>query len=76
MKMSANSSSIAEYNILEENIQSPSFNDAIDFKPSRENIQDLKAIQNVYSMYEDQILSLNEVLTEVLEFYRKFVPFK
>jgi hypothetical protein len=47
-----------------------------DLNLSKENIVDLKTIQRVYMMYEDEFLSLDEVLSRVLEFYRKFVPYR
>jgi hypothetical protein len=50
--------------------------EASEFNLSKENIADLKAIQHVYMMYEDEFLSLDEVLSRVLEFYRKFVPYR
>ncbi len=43
---------------------------------SKENRVDLKIIQRVFMMYEDESLSLDEVLSRVLEFYRKFVPYR
>ena len=50
--------------------------DVRDLNFSKENIVDLKIIQQVFMMYEDESLSLDEVLTRVLEFYRKFVPYR
>lgn len=50
--------------------------DKRDLKLRKKNVQSLKAIQNVFSVEEDQILSLDEVMARVLEFYRKFVPYK
>jgi hypothetical protein len=50
--------------------------DVRDLKLSKENMVDLKTIQRVFMMYEDEFLSLDEVLSRVLEFYRKFVPYR
>ncbi len=50
--------------------------DVRDINLSKENIVDLKIIQRVFMMYEDESLSLDEVLSRVLEFYRKFVPYR
>jgi len=50
--------------------------DVSDLKLRKQNLLDLKIIQKMYSTYEEEFLSLDEVLTRVLEFYRKFVPYK
>ena len=50
--------------------------DVRDLNFSKENMVDLKIIQRVFMMYEDESLSLDEVLSRVLEFYRKFVPYR
>ena len=50
--------------------------DVRDLNLSKENRVDLKIIQRVFMMYEDESLSLDEVLSRVLEFYRKFVPYR
>ncbi len=50
--------------------------DVRDLNLSKENIVDLKIIQRVFMMYEDEFLSLDEVLSRLLEFYRKFVPYR
>ena len=50
--------------------------DVRDHNLSKENMVDLKIIQRVFMMYEDESLSLDEVLSRVLEFYRKFVPYR
>ncbi len=50
--------------------------DVRDLNLSKENIVDLKLIQRTFRMYEDESLSLDEVLSRVLEFYRKFVPYR
>ena len=47
-----------------------------DLNLSKENIVDLKTIQRMYMIYEDEFLSLDEVLSRVLEFYRKVVPYR
>lgn len=50
--------------------------DARDIKLRRQNLQDLFTLQNVILSQEDNALSVDEVLTRVLEFYRRFVPFR
>jgi hypothetical protein len=45
-------------------------------KTMEQNVQDLKRIQFVYLMEEDNHLTLDEVLARVLSFYRKFIPYK
>jgi hypothetical protein len=50
--------------------------DARDIKLRRQNLQDLFTLQNVILVQEDNVLSVDEVLTRVLEFYRRFVPFR
>ncbi len=50
--------------------------DVRDLNLRKENMVDLKIIQRVFMMYEDESLSLDEVLSRVLEFYRKFVPYR
>ena len=50
--------------------------DVRDLNLSKENMVDLKIIQRVFMMYEDESLSLDEVLSRVLDFYRKFVPYR
>ena len=50
--------------------------DVRDLNLNKENILDLKIIQRVFMMYEDEFLSLDEVLARVLEFYRKFIPYR
>ena len=50
--------------------------DIRDLNLSQENIRDLKTIQRMYRIYEDEFLSVDEVLSRVLEFYRKFVPYR
>ena len=42
----------------------------------RQNVRDLRAIQDVISLEEAQDLSLDEVLARLLSFYRRFVPYK
>jgi len=42
----------------------------------RARLQDLFTLQNVILTQEDRVLSVDEVLTRVLEFYRRFVPYR
>lgn len=50
--------------------------DARDITLRKQNLQDLFTLQNVILTQEDRVLSVDEVLTRVLEFYRKFVPYR
>lgn len=47
-----------------------------DLSLRRQNVEDLKTIQRVISVEEEQHLTLDEVLDRVLSFYRRFVPYK
>jgi len=40
------------------------------------NRKDLEALQEVISMEEDEFLGTEEVLSRVLSFYNRFVPFR
>ena len=42
---------------------------------AEENLRSLKAIQNVIEVEEGRETSLDEVLTRILAFYRRFVPY-
>ena len=42
----------------------------------QENRRDLEAIQRIIMIEEDRVMSLDEVLSRVLGFYGRFVPFK
>jgi hypothetical protein len=45
-------------------------------KTMDKNIQDLNKIQLLYLMEENITLSLEEVLSRVLSFYQRYVPYK
>ncbi len=76
MEISMDSPSSAEYNVFEEVIKSRSNLQETYLTPSRENIESLKAIQKIILYYENKALSLNEVLTRVLDTYNETVPYK
>ena len=40
------------------------------------NVEDLKSIQKIISVEEDQEFSLDEVLARVLALFRKFLPYR
>ena len=40
------------------------------------NVEDLKLIQKIISVEEDQESSLDEVLARILSLYKKFVPYR
>jgi hypothetical protein len=64
-----------KYNILEEKIKVRSFQTHT-LKPSKENMESLKTIQKIILYYENQLLTLDEVLTRVLEHYNEYVQYK
>ncbi len=76
MEISMDSPSSAEYNVFEEVIKSRSNLQETYLTPSRENIESLKAIQKIILYYENKALSLDEVLTRVLDTYNETVPYK
>lgn len=47
-----------------------------DLAVRRQNIEDLRAIQKVISVMEENDPTLDEVLARVLSFYRRFVPYR
>jgi len=47
-----------------------------DLKLRMRNAEDLKLIQKIISVEEDQESSLDEVLARVLSLYKKFVPYR
>ena len=71
------------YDFLSEEISSPlEYHEPLpesilnDLRIRRENLKDLRSIQTILLVEEDQPYSLDEVLARVLAFYRKFVPYK
>jgi hypothetical protein len=50
--------------------------DRRDIRMRRQNLQDLKAIQEIILVEEDRALSLDEVLARVMAFYGRFVPYR
>ncbi|UCH57626.1 MAG: hypothetical protein JSV18_01525 [Candidatus Bathyarchaeota archaeon] len=50
--------------------------DLRDLRLRLENLQDLKEIQRIILVEEDRALSLDEVLSRILGFYRRFVPYR
>jgi hypothetical protein len=47
----------------------------VDKKISEVNLRKLESIQGVINVEEDEAVSLDEVLSRVLKFYGKFVPY-
>jgi hypothetical protein len=41
-----------------------------------QNTRHLKAVQKIILIEEDRVLSIDEVLARILDFYGRFVPFK
>ena len=60
----------------EENLIFLNESDIKDLELRKTNLKDLKTIQKMYLIYENEALSIDETLSRVLEFYRKFVPYK
>jgi len=50
--------------------------DLRDLKLRRQNVQAIKAIQSIIMKEEDTVMSQDEVLTRILDFYSRYVPFK
>jgi hypothetical protein len=72
METSEYNSIFMNTNILEEIIEPMnSYN-----KINEDNLEALREIQKIIMFYENQYLTTNEVLARILEFYRRFVPFK
>ena len=76
MEISVDGMIPAEHNIPKEAIMVRTVNNETDLNPSKENIESLKAIQKIILAYENKYLSLDEVLTMLLEFYGEIVPYK
>ena len=47
-----------------------------DLELKMRNLEDLKLIQKIISVEEDQESSLDEVLARILSLYKKFVPYR
>ncbi len=47
-----------------------------DLELRSQNLKDLRTLQKVIFLEESQELTLDEVLTRILSFYRKFVPYR
>jgi hypothetical protein len=75
MDATHNEALIDEINIID-NADSLHSIDNKDMNLRQKNLRDLKTLQKIYFMYEDEVLSIDEVLERVLEFYGKFVPYK
>lgn len=65
----------SEYYSLEE-VKSRIHSNVTNLTPSRDNVESLKAIQKFILYYENKALSLDEVLTRVLDSYNEIVPYK
>jgi len=47
----------------------------VEIDVAEENLRSLKAIQNIIKVEEGRETSLDEALTRILMFYRRFVPY-
>ena len=47
-----------------------------DLELKMRNLEDLKLIQKIISVEEDQESSLDEILARILSLYKKFVPYR
>jgi hypothetical protein len=67
-------------NIVEEphasNVQVLRSSDLRDLNLRRRNVQAIKAIQSIILKEEDTVMSQDEVLSRILDFYSRYVPFK
>ena len=50
--------------------------DLRDLKLRHQNAQAIKAIQSIIMKEDDTVMSQDEVLSRVLDFYGRYVPFK
>jgi hypothetical protein len=50
--------------------------DLRDLKLRRQNLQAIKAIQSIIMEEDDAVKSQDEVLSRILDFYSRYVPFK
>jgi hypothetical protein len=50
--------------------------DLRDLNLRRQNVQAIKAIQSLIMKEEDTVMSQDEVLSRILDFYSRYVPFK
>ena len=50
--------------------------DLRDLNLRRQNLQAIKAIQNIIIKEDDAVMSQDEVLSRILDFYSRYVPFK
>jgi len=75
MEMSIDNSNIEDCSFYEDAIKSRLIQD-MELDTSVDNIAALKDIQKIILYYEDKVITLDEVLSRVLEFYGKFVQYK
>ena len=50
--------------------------DLRDLNLRRQNVQAIKAIQSIIMKEDDTVMSQDEVLSRILDFYGRYVPFK
>ena len=50
--------------------------DLRDLNLRRQNVQAIEAIQSIIMKEEDIVMSQDEVLSRILDFYSRYVPFK
>ncbi len=50
--------------------------DLRDLNLRRQNVQAIQAIQSIIMKEEDTVMSPDEVLSRILDFYSRYVPFK
>lgn len=53
-----------------------SSSDLRDLNLRRQNVQAIKAIQSIIMTEDDTVMSQDEVLSRILDFYSRYVPFK
>jgi hypothetical protein len=75
MEMSIENLNIEDCGFYEDVIKSKLIQDT-DLNTSKDNVAALRAIQRIILYYENKTISLDEVLSRVLEFYGNFVQYK
>ena len=75
MEMSIDNSNIEDCGFYEDVIKSKLIQDT-ELITSTDNVAALRAIQRIILYYENKAVSLDEVLSRVLEFYGNFVQYK
>jgi hypothetical protein len=76
MEVNIDNQNMEDCNFYDKTSWSNVINRATELNPSSDNINALKEIQEIIQLYENKTASLDDVLSRVLEFYGRFVPYK